>query len=474
MKIAGGRRIMGMGMILGALVGCKPASVALGPFPATAPGHPGGLRYSLGRDMVVVEATIAEFIETRIVSGEDDRLIEETEAGVVPVGVQVSLKTTPDASSVYILDPGAGGWGDLSLDLRVGDNGLLASVEAEARSRAGETLIHIARIAGEVAGAAASFRGEAAPERTSGHAPTAAPTKRQRRLESLSPDALYFLQESASARDLGRIIDGLEDELSDLEDAYRGRAEAATTAAETARFSLAGKQADFIKDAIPFLQKRLTQAKEEFASALKIFAARNRLGRESRERAVRCHLDIPELPPSSVCHGEGGEEALIAALENNFPRALELYRETGLVIAFDPVPDLSRLPPPNRDDAPSPKAEIRVYYREPVPGFLRVFARRERLDRDKKEFDRMLLKVDEKPVLVLHPALPVRFVRLDRKAFSSRNLRVNVNGQGRVVGVSRATVSALAEAASGASSALAVILDQIAETLVRLEELIKR
>jgi len=275
------RWVMGIAAIWGVMTGCKPASVDLGPFPATAPAHPAGLRYSLGRDLVAVEAVVSEYVETRIVTVDGKRLKEVTETGVVPVRSEVSLKTTADPFFVYILDLSARGLNDGSLDIRVGDNGLLASVEAEARSRAGDMLIQVARLAGEVAGAAAGFRGPDAfdpgeiirdlAEPGAKTASAGASGRRERRLESLSFEALYFLQESAAARELWRDVDRFEEELVERRASFREHMDSAAGAADTARFSLAEKRAGFVEESIQFLERQSEKARKTFSEALGIF-----------------------------------------------------------------------------------------------------------------------------------------------------------------------------------------------------------
>ncbi len=150
-------------------------------------------------------------------------------------------------------------------------------------------------------------------------------------------------------------------------------------------------------------------------------------------------------------------------MENAFPLALALYRETGLVVAFDPAIAFPEQPAPEASPEPK-KNEVRIYFREALPGFLRIFGWEEGVDPETKDFGRMFRRVDEKPVSVLHPDLPVRYVGLDRKAFSSRSLRLAVNGQGRVVGLSASSTPSSAEAAAGAASALAAFRQVVAET----------
>jgi len=150
-------------------------------------------------------------------------------------------------------------------------------------------------------------------------------------------------------------------------------------------------------------------------------------------------------------------------LENAFPRALALYRETGLVVAFDPAIAFPEKPEPAISPEPK-KNEVRIYFREALPGFLRIYGWEEEVDPETKGFGRIFRRADEKPVCVLHPDLPVRYVGLDRKAFSSRSLRLAVNGQGRVIGLSTSSSPSSTGAAAGAASALAVFRQVVAET----------
>ena len=477
---------MGIAVLLGVMMGCKPAPVSLGPFPAPAPEHPGGLRYYLGKDLVVVEAEVTEFVETRVVCPDGKILKEQTDTGLTAADITVSLKTTADPEYVYILDPAPRGLKDQSLAVRVGDNGLLTSVDLESKDRSGETLMQIARVVGQLAGAAAGFRGQDGFD-TSGIArslprpgsaePTPAETmRRDRRLESLSVETLYFLQESAAARELWAKTGRLEDELAGRRAALRGQTDTAAGALEAVRFSLAEKRAEFFEGTIEFLENQVEKARAAFETALQKFVAAKGFGRETRKRPLHLYLEISDLPPSAVLAGAAGEDQIVAALEKKFPRALSLYREAGIVVTFDPaiaVPQPLAVSPAEKENLRTRKNELRVFFREPVPGFLRVQAWTVGVRRDRKQFAPAFGPVDEKWVFVVHPGLPVCSVGCDRKAFSSQNLQLEINGQGRVVGIIRSATSSLAGAASGTASSLAAVRNEIAETLEQIEAIAK-
>jgi hypothetical protein len=478
------RWVMGIGAIWGLMTGCKPAPVGLGPFSAPAPEHPGGLRYYLAKDFVVVEADVTEFVETRVVPEGGKTLREETETGISSTNASISLKTTADPTRVYILDVAPRGASDQSMAVRVGDNGLLSSVDMESKDRAAEILVQVARVVGEFAGAAAGFRGSSGvdsggivraltapgPEKAS----TADTGRRKRCLEALSLEALYFLQESAAARELWGEVDRFEDELSDRRGALRGHTDEAAEALEPARYSLAEKRAEFLEGSIRFLEKQAEQARTAFEAAARKFAADEGFGQKTRERKVRRHLEITDLPPSAVLAGAADEDQIVAALEKKFPRALDLYRETGIAVAFDPALNVSNGPAqPGAGPAPAKRKEVRVYYREPIPGFLRIYSWTDMVDRDSKQFHRMFTRLDEKWIFVIHPGTPVLNVGYDRKAFSSRNMQLVINGQGRVVGISKSATSASAASAAGAAAALAAIRDEISETLGEVQDIVE-
>ena len=478
------RWVMGIAAVWGLMTGCKPAPVGLGPFQAPASEHPGGLRYYLARDFVVVEADVTEFIETRVVADGGKPLREETETGIFSTKASVSLKTSADPANVYVLDVAPRGASDQSMAVRVGDNGLLSSVDFVSKARSAEILVQVARVVGEVAGAAAGFRGSPGydpggivralaapgPEKPS----TADSERRKQLLESLSLEALYFFQESAAARALWGEVDRLEDELSDRRGALRGPTDEAVGASEPARYSLAEKRAEFLEGSIRFLEKQAEQARTAFDAAAEKFAAAEGFGRTTRERTVRRHLGITDLPPSAVLAGASDEGQVVAALEKKFPRALDLYRETGIVVVFDPA--LAVPENPGQQDAgpaPAKNKEVRVYYREPIPGFLRIYSWLAAADREAKQFHRIFTRLDEKLVFVIHPGTPVLNVGYDRKAFSSRNMQLVINGQGRVVGLSKSAASAAAASAAGAASALAAIRDAVAETWGDVQDIVE-
>lgn len=474
---------MGIAALWGVLTGCRPAPVSLGPLPAPAPEHPGGLRYYLAKDLAIVEADVTEYIETRIESDGGGILAERTETGRSAAEIKVSLRTTADPEFVYILNPAPRRLKDQALAVRVGDNGLLTSVELETKDRSGEILVQIARIAGQIAGAAAGFRG---PEGFDPSAvarllpdPDSSPAvlqRRERRLEALPLEALYFLQESAAGRDAWATVERLEDELEERRSALREQTDAAAGAREAAGFNLAEKRAGFVEETIVFLEKQAAAARSAFESAHKRFAAERRIGRETRRRKIRRHLEITDLPPSAVVSGAGGEDRIIEVLKEDFPRAFELYQEAGIVASFDPAVAVGPESGKRREDPGSlrkGKDELRIFYREPVPGFLRIFAWTEEVRPEEKCFAAVFRPVEETLIFAVHPGWPVRSIACDRRIFSSQSLKLAVNNQGRVVGIARTATSAGDGIFSGWAEALSAVRGEIEETLKDFEDVIQ-
>jgi len=448
---------MGLAAVWGVMTGCQPAPVGLGPFPAPAPAHPGGLRYYLARDFVVVEADVTEFVETRVASDGGTTLKEETVTGRFPTDVSVSLKTSSDPSRAFILDVAPRGASDQSMAVRVGDNGLLMSADFVSKDRAAELLVQIARVAGGAAGIAAGLGFRGGPAFDS---------------ESLSLEARYFLQESPGAGGLRGEVERLETELAERRKALRGLTDEAAAASESARYSLAEKRAEFLEGTIRFLENQAGQARAAFAAAVGRFVEAAGIGRTTRQRTVRRHLEVADLPPSAGLDGLEDESRVVAALEKRFARALDIYLETGLVVAFDPEQALPEIPAPAPAETVR-KNEIRVYYREPVPGFLRIYSWTEAADPEAGRFRRAFVRLDEKHVFVIHPGTPVFSVGFDRKAFSSRNMQLLINGQGRVVGLSKSAASASAASAAAAAAALDSIRETVAETLEDVREVVE-
>jgi len=478
--------MMGTAALWGFLAGCRPAPVSLGPFPAPAPGHPGGLRYYLAKDLAVVEAEVTEFVETRIASDDGGILTERTETGRTASGIKISLQTTADPKFVYILNPIPRGLKDQALAVRVGDNGLLTSVDLESKNRSGEILLQIARIAGQAAVAAAGFRGPDGfdiariagllPGPDSANPASNERTRRARRLEALSLEALYFLQESSAGREAWAEVDRLEDELVKRRETLRDQTDSAAEAGEAAGFTLAEKRAEFFEGSIEYLESRAVQARSNFESALGAFTTGKGLGREIRKQPIRRYLEIADLPPSAVLEGADGEDRIVKALEKDFPRALSLYREAGIVVTFDPAVSFApraEAALEKEDRARRKKDEIRVFYREPVPGFLRVFAWAEAVRRDEKCFTPAFGPIEEKWIFAVHPGWPVRSIACGRRAFASQNLELAINGQGRVVGLSRSATSSWAAVSTGLADSLTAVRGEIAATLKELDAIVQ-
>ncbi len=451
--------------VWGLMTGCAPA----GRGPSAAPKPPGGLRYYLARDFVVVEADITEFVETRIETGADGLLKPVTESGIFAVKASVGLETSADPSRFYVLDAAPRGTADHSLAVRVGNNGLLTSAEFATKDKSAEILVQVARLVGAAAGAAAGFRG-GLNEGTKKTEVSGAGARR--RLESLPLEHRYYLQESSFGRELWEEADGIDKELAGRREALRRARDEAEETTEPSRYSFAEKRAAFLEGSIRFLEKQGETARAAFTSAAAKFSAAEGIGRTTRERKVRRHLDISDLPPSAALTGASDEAGITEALEGASPRALDLYRETGIAVAFDPDPALPGIPDrPAADPAPAGKKEIRIFYREPVPGFLRVYSWREAVDREAGRFRPVFARLDEKLVFSVHPQAPVLSAGFDRKAFSSRNMQLTVNAQGRVVGLSESAASIPVAAASGTAAAFEEIRKNAASSLKEIRDI---
>jgi len=451
--------------VWGLMMGCAPA----GRGPSTAPKPLGGLRYYLARDFVVVEADVTEFVETRIEAGADGWLKPVTESGIFAVKASVGLETSADPSRPYMLDAALGGAADQSLAVRVGNNGLLTSAEFAAKDKSAEILVQIARLVGAAAGTAAGFRGglNAGTKKMDASGAGA-----RRRLESLSLENRYYLQESSLGRELWEEANRFENELAGRKEALRRVRDEAVETTEPARYSLAEKRAAFLEGSIRFLEKQTEAARAAFASAAVKFSAAEGIGRTTRERKVRRHLDITDLPPSAALTGVFDEAGITDALEKAYPRVLDLYRETGIAAAFDPDPARPEIPDrPAADPSPPGKNEIRIFYREPVPGFLRIYSWREAVDREAGRFRPVFVRLDEKLVFAVHPQTPVLCAGFERKAFSSRNMQLTVNAQGRVVGLSKSAASIPVAAAAGTAAAFEEIRESAAASLKEIRDI---
>ena len=98
-------------IVLGMTVGCAPSLISQGPntFDGSAPKR--GVRYYLGKDVVVIEAEVTETREVRV--KEDLTIVKKTK--FTSTEGEVRLETMPDQRSFYSLDLEPGKASDNSL-----------------------------------------------------------------------------------------------------------------------------------------------------------------------------------------------------------------------------------------------------------------------------------------------------------------------------------------------------------------------
>jgi hypothetical protein len=485
-----GRWIMGVMATLMSIVGCKPGLISSGPFPALEPGHPGGLRYFLGKDQVIVEADVTEFVENKLIEV-NKRLEEEFSAGIFAVKAAVSLKTVADPENVYLLDIVPRGLKDHSLTVQIGENGLLTSVNVESKDRTGEALLQIGKAVGAIAGTVIGLRAVPADfgkeivdmmllsETTPGVKAIRADKDKTRmgeRIESLPPEAFFYLQESKGGRALWAEVDRLEQDVIARKAAFQESLDNAARETHANGISLAENQIKFREDALHFLETRLKAAQDAFEAALDRFVKSRKLGRTTKDRKVIRLFEIKDLPPAGVLmklqSPDGGiKVAEIPDALKDYQGMLDLFKEAKIILTFDPALDIpaDRAGSKGETSAENQGRSARIYYREPIPGLLRIFSPTTSPNQNRKDFIEVFSKTEERPVAVLHPGTPVRSVGYESKAFSSQNIRLTIDAHGRIIGLTKAASSSAAGAATGVAGALAGLRDATAETLEKIK-----
>lgn len=122
-----------------------------------------GVRYHLGRDVVVVDVTVTRVLVEKPSdrkAAPDGKAPPATfdEIGRSAVGV-VSVETIPDFSTTYFVNVEPGGTMDHTLDVKVVPSGTPSSIGTTSADRSAEILGNVLEFAARVAGAAIGVRG---------------------------------------------------------------------------------------------------------------------------------------------------------------------------------------------------------------------------------------------------------------------------------------------------------------------------
>jgi hypothetical protein len=475
-----GRWIMGIGAAILGAFGCRTAMISYKPIVSTSNAiQPNGIRYNVGKDILIVEVDITEYAEKIVAINDDNELGLLPRVGISAQKTNVTLRTVPDAREVYILDVIPRGFKNQTLTVQVGENGLLSSVNCLSEDRTAEAITNIAKASATVVGSLIGFRGgslETVLRSASFFTLTKGVSERaKRRLGTLPLETLYFIDKSDEAKSLWTEMGRIEDDIAKHQENIRNKIVSAANEPSVGGLGIADKQIGFLKQGLNDLLSRWTSLKDSFQSSLDRFVSQEGIGRKTQSRNVVRVLELTDVPKLFNEADLRSEATIRNKLnEGKFEKALELFENAGILVFFDLGVEITQPDSPIQNRGPLAKEkELKIRYRQAWPGILRVYAQTQVVGKKERQFVLSMTKIDEKAILVLHPNAPIRSVGFSPAAFSSQNLQLTVNPQGRVTGITKSATSPLASASAGIAQSLAAFRDETATTIKRINEIEK-
>ncbi len=444
------------------LAGCGPGgSSCLGTGRAQLDASRQGLRYYAGKDLIIVEGTAIETVGKEV----DQTSLQIK--GVVrfkSVEASVSIQTVPDTKIAHIIDLQPSGIKDQTLIVQVSDDGLVSQVNATSTDKTGEIITNVSKFVAGVAGAFFGIRDPGPDERVvkaifelTAESKTSDPAKRSmafERFSKLPVLSLCFLRQSPHGRDLWNHAVRLSETVA-IQQAARDQA-AADLIASVAKpeFDTIAKRRGLLDEELHSLIPRRDAATTAFQTAMEAFATDESIGSRDNVRKFRYVFDPTELPASASLRSAANETAVEDVLKG-FPLAAEMFKQTHSVVSIMGAPTVGASDPPPSATRPihamaQPDDKTRIFYREATPVVIDTYAMSTIPDKVRQALDQRVLRIDQKTVMLMHPATPENNFIFDPKVFSNLNLQMAFNKQGRLTGLTQGSTASLA----GATGAL--------------------
>ncbi|MDP9174569.1 MAG: hypothetical protein M3O30_11975 [Planctomycetota bacterium] len=460
--------------------GCGPGLIANGPWPDKDNKLPSeGLAYYLPVDKIAVNATVT--IKDQLTVDEKLKLTtthEQTSTATIAV------TTVADSTKYFMLNIAPNGSKDQTLDIAVGPDGLLTSVNYLGTDRISETVSSIAKATADVAGTfvGASLKAAAVdPDlvktafeltklgiKDKANISTSQPSTQQQYDEDFAsfkatpPLTIYFLAYSAGGMSLWDKRSNLDAKLTQL---IQNRIDTLSAAAKAAKdqIDVFNSQATALSNAVAIVQDQRDKMQTQFQAALDQFVADKHLGPAAANVVtVNSVLQISDLAnendakevlddvPRLVKRLSHSENTSIASfsLEKNKP-AWKLLQNTGVFLTIKPDNAASSV----ARDAPVPvnTNTARLAYRQAVPYVLTTYSLK--ISPNENLAKSQLTQTDQKIIPLISPDAPTLFIAYDSKAFSDQKLALTF-AQGRLTGVSQGATASAAKAAAGIASAI--------------------
>lgn len=436
--------------------GCTPTYVVGDRMADPADSSIPGVRYHLGRDLVVVTVTITES-RTRALTPNPSAPLAPEEVDRTTTGA-VSIETIADLSSTYLLAMTPGGTADSTIDFGVSPAGLPTSINVSANDRSAEILGNVLEFAARIAGAATGMPSLGGDRAYAAMAPSLPGTMTTEEIAARpAATALATLQQYELLLPAAEAT--LQRRQTEL-DLYRQ-----SMPGDAAGISARELTLKAATDAVVGLEKERTEALARFAKAVEAAQSVRAFGPTRRSRTVRFVIPVEDLP--SGIDGPRG------------PEAERLFDATGILVVSEPVG-----PPPLDAPASAPSASrlreagcdrppVRLYFRPTEPWRISVWAidptwttvqatnlttlkDPERMNTvPATGMDEHALLVSQQVFNVLRPEVPPLMIEFEAAAFSNQSITVGYDANGRLASMKRTGTSSVAGFAEGLSKGAA-------------------
>lgn len=470
-------------IMTGLLVACESAGSRSG-VGANSQHSPEGFQYFVPRHQVVVAGTATY----RLVNSVNESLKIENEITLADVQANVSLRSVQDRAFTIELDTSA--FSKLDDTVSVTDQGFLAGVNSSSEGKGGDVIVSIAKIAGAAAGAFVGLESADSAEATADLAEKIMSKKDDRAATAIAllpPDQRYFLTNSDRAKVLWKELFLASERTTKLRSSIDKRQIDLIDQLEPQAKTTLTKIA-MLREALSYQEARRSTAKTAFDAAFDAYKAREKIGAFDTTITINETFEFHQIPRTMVSHGMRTDKARaqIASLvcpdgksgnSGCYAGMLKLYDQTGILVTANLLREVSE----STGELESPKGDLVIHYRRPIPIVLSVFQKKsipvpKEIDgsADTTKPDVRLVHVSSSLQNVMHPNTTPMALAFDRSAFSDRTFELTVNANGDVTKLRRTSTATASAAASSVDQGIAGGLGSLSQTLTSIAAIDKQ
>jgi hypothetical protein len=470
-------------------------AATLVPHTATADStqKPLGLKYFVGKDVVVVNVTTTVTTTRKIETllGEARKRCLQRHGMVKPAAptatdgqpappvfdfvdrelcVTSTATTTRDGSVGLQLVPDMELSVDVSTDspslvdeqssVQLTDGLLLKSINLSSTGRAGDLLVSIAKFAGTVLGGASiGIHADQPP------APPLAPSDCdpfQKPFKDL-PDTvrLWLWQQPARCADW-RAIAALQDK-RDARATERAELQAEIRSATKSEMKDLLEKTDALEKETSRLDKEIKTRRDTFDVLLATFVGDLRLGNAADTKHYDQVLELTDLPNAQGLSDRLPEDQVDPTKLRFSPDATLLWKAARTIVTLDGTMPTDSVKVPEN---PQSTKVVQIAFRQGVPAHLRVFISDQRPDPgESSNIPSRLRSVSDRWLTVIHPKGPVGVVRFSKSVWAKRDFVMTFDEKGRPAKLDRSSGSNAAAIAAAIASAATTARDEYASTL---------